>query len=47
MVLDPVAQAVCDRLRDLGNPTVEQLGVQRAREGLRNWNLLAPAGPGD
>ncbi|HEX2038691.1 MAG TPA: alpha/beta hydrolase [Acidimicrobiales bacterium] len=45
MPLDPVAQAVCERLRELGNPTVEQIGVQRARDGLRNWNLLAPAGP--
>jgi acetyl esterase len=45
MPLDPVAQAVCDRLRELGYPTVGQIGVQRAREGLRNWNLLAPAGP--
>jgi acetyl esterase len=43
--LDPVAQAVFDRLRDLGNPTIEQTGVERAREGYRNWNLLAPAGP--
>ena len=45
MPLDPVAQAVFDRLRDLGNPTIEQNGVERAREGYRNWNLLAPAGP--
>jgi acetyl esterase len=45
MPLDPVAQAVHDRLRELGSPNVEDLGVERARQGLRNWNLLAPAGP--
>nr|MDQ3758072.1 alpha/beta hydrolase [Actinomycetota bacterium] len=45
MPLDPVAQAVCDRLREAGNPTVGKLGVAQARQGLRNWNLLAPAGP--
>lgn len=45
MALAPDAQAVVDRLAELGNPTIEQVGVEAARAGLANWNHLGSAGP--
>ena len=45
MPLDPVNQAVSDRLAAAGNLTVADLGVAESRGRLRRWNLLAPAGP--
>jgi acetyl esterase len=45
MPLSSDAQAVFDRLAAVGNPAVEQLGVEAARLALANWNRLAGVGP--
>ena len=45
MPLTPDAQAVADRLAELGNPTIDQLGVDAARQALARWNRLGGTGP--
>lgn len=45
MPLAPDAQAVVDRLAQLGNPNIPQIGVEAARQGLARWNRLGGSGP--
>lgn len=45
MPLTPDAQAVVDRLAQLGNPNIPQIGVEAARQGLARWNRLGGGGP--
>ena len=45
MPLTPDAQAVVDRLAELGNPNIPQIGVEAARQGLARWNRMGGGGP--